>query len=155
MLTSVARAEAAPRQLGGHIGAALPVVTFGSQTTHIGADFVNVGVTPGITVKLDDHWRVDFEFIAFNKWKNGTTATTLVVDPGVVYAGKYLAGGLRVATEVGANRNIGVVPILVKPFALGKGISYFVELDLPLFFRDDGSQIKPSLTIQFQSGFAF
>jgi hypothetical protein len=27
---------------------------------------VQIGVTPGITVKLDDHWAIDFEFIGFS-----------------------------------------------------------------------------------------
>jgi hypothetical protein len=150
--------EGAPsRKLGGHLGFALPIATIASpENSVIGRDFVNVGITPGITVHLDEHWSVDFEFIAFNQWKNGTTATTFVVDPGVVYSFGSMAAGLRVATEVGAARNIGLVPILVKPFALGNGISYFLELDLPMFLRDNGqSEMKPSLTVLFQSGFGF
>jgi hypothetical protein len=131
-------------------------LTLGSgETALIGDDFVNVGITPGLTVKLDEHWSVDFEFIAFNQWKGGTTQTTFVVDPGVVYAFDGIAAGLRVATEVGAARNIGIVPILVKPFAIGEQLSYFLELDLPVFFRDDGNSMQPSLTVLFQSGFAF
>jgi hypothetical protein len=155
---SVARAEEPPptRTVGGHLGFALPILTVASpENSLIGRDFVNVGITPGITVHLDEHWSVDFEFIAFNKWKNGTTTTTFVVDPGVVYSFGSLAAGLRVATEVGAPRNIGLVPILVKPFALGNGVSYFVELDLPMFLRDNGDAMKPSLTVLFQSGFGF
>ena len=153
-----ARAEDAPvsRTVGGHVGAALPILTIASpDNTFIGQDFVTVGVTPGITVHLDEHWSVDFEFIAFNKWMNGTTLTTFVVDPGVVYSFGSVSAGLRVATEVGAPRNIALVPILVKPFALGKGISYFVELDLPMFLRDNGDAMKPSLTVLFQTGFGF
>jgi hypothetical protein len=154
----VARAEEAPvtRSVGGHLGFALPILTIASpENTLIGKDFVNVGITPGITVHLDEHWSVDFEFIAFNSWNSGTTTTTFVVDPGVVYSFGSLAAGLRVATEVGAPRNIGLVPIIVKPFALGKGVSYFVELDLPMFLRDNGDAMKPSLTVLFQSGFGF
>jgi hypothetical protein len=157
---SSARAEDEPapvtRSVGGHLGFALPVLTIASpENTVIGQDFVNVGITPGITVHLNEHWSIDFEFIAFNKWKGSTTATTFVVDPGVVYSFGSLAAGLRVATEVGAPRNIGIVPIIVKPFALGKGISYFLELDLPVFMRDNGSEMKPSLTVLFQSGIGF
>ena len=155
-----ARAEAEPegttRRLGGHLGFALPLLTIGSpENTFIGQDFVNVGITPGITVHLNDRWSVDFEFIAFNQWKNGTSATTFVVDPGVVYSFGPFSAGLRVATEVGAPRTIGLVPIIVKPFAIGKGLSYFVELDLPMFLRDNGSEMKPSLTMLFQSGLGF
>ncbi|MFT3922224.1 MAG: hypothetical protein QM778_06795 [Myxococcales bacterium] len=159
MAPASARAQEAPaptRSVGGHLGFALPILTVASpENTLIGRDFVTVGITPGITVHLDEHWSVDFEFIAFNKWKNGTTATTFIVDPGVVYSFGSLAAGLRVATEVGAARNIGLVPIIVKPFALGNGVSYFVELDLPMFLRDNGTEMKPSLTVLFQSGFGF
>ncbi len=148
--------EGATRRVGGHLGFALPVLTIGSpENTFIGQDFVNVGITPGITVRLNDRWSIDFEFIAFNQWKGGTTATTFVVDPGVVYSFGPLSAGLRVATEVGAPRNIGLVPIIVKPFALGKGLAYFIELDLPFFMRDNGSEMKPSLTVLFQSGLGF
>src|SRR5689334_13399000 len=100
MSPSGALAEDAPvtRTVGGHLGFALPILTIASSdTTVIGADFVNVGITPGITVHLDEHWSVDFEFIAFNKWKSGTSTTTFVVDPGVVYSFGSLAAGLRVA----------------------------------------------------------
>lgn len=142
-------------KVGGHLGLALPLLTIGSDLTVIGDDFVNVGVTPGITVKLNDRWAVDFEFIAFNAWKGGTTAATFVVDPGVVYAFDSVVAGLRVATEIGAARNIGLVPIIVKPFEIREGLSYFLELDLPLFLRDDGEDMKPSLTVLLQSGFAF
>lgn len=153
---SAAAQEAPPqRRVGGHLGFALPILTAGSDTTVIGRDFVNVGITPGITVKLDDHWSIDFEFIAFNQWNSGTQRTTFVVDPGVVYAFSHLSAGLRVATEVGAPRNIGLVPIVVKPFDLGNGLCWFLELDLPFFLRDDGSAMKPSVTVLFQSGIGF
>ena len=39
--------------------------------------------------------------------------------------------------------------------ALGNGVSSFVELDLPMFLRDNGDTMKPSLTVLFQSGFGF
>jgi hypothetical protein len=150
-----ADAPASGPRLGGHLGIALPIATIAQKTTVIGGDFVNQGITPGITLKLDDRWAVDFEFIAFNAWRSGHTTTTLVVDPGVVYRFDALSVGTRVATEVGAPRNVAIVPIFVKPFKISDVLAYFVELDLPLFFRDDGSQMKPSLTVQFQTGFGF
>lgn len=151
-----ADSETPKRRVGGHLGFALPILTLGSETTVIGQDFVNVGVTPGITVHLSDRWSVDFEFIAFNSWNSGTTKATFVVDPGVVYAFDAFSAGLRVATEIGADRNIGLVPIIVKGFDVGNGVSYFVELDLPLFLRDNGlGSMKPSMTVLFQSGFGF
>jgi len=56
--------------VGGHFGMALPIATFGTSTTVLGSDFVTLGLTPGITVHLDDDWAVDFEFIALNELKN-------------------------------------------------------------------------------------
>jgi hypothetical protein len=40
---------------------------------------------------------------------------TWVVDPGVVYATSCISGGLRIASEVGAKTNIGLVPIVLLP----------------------------------------
>src|SRR4051794_21681695 len=60
--------------IGGHLGLAVPIVTFGSKTTTIGSDFATIGITPGITVHLDEKWAVDFEFIAFNELKNTPAA---------------------------------------------------------------------------------
>lgn len=159
LATSSAQADssASTRRVGGHLGFALPILTLSKDpdTTLIGRDFINVGVTPGITVHLSDRWSVDFEFIAFNSWNSGTQKATFVVDPGVVYAFDHFSAGLRVATEIGAARNIGLVPIIVKGFDIGNGLSYFVELDLPVFMRDNGASMRPSLTVLFQSGIAF
>lgn len=143
--------------LGGHLGFALPIATFGSKTTAIGADFVTVGVTPGITVHLDERWAIDFEFIAFNELKNTPSSTTFVVDPGIIHKWDGFIAGLRVATQVGAPSNIGMVPIVVLPLKLNDKLSYFFELDLPLFLRDNPAigKAEASATILFQSGFGF
>src|SRR5262245_12117994 len=56
-------------RVGGHFGIALPLASFDNDgAAGIGANFVQVGVTPGITVKVSRHWAVDFEFIAFSRW---------------------------------------------------------------------------------------
>lgn len=147
--------EKYPR-IGGHVGGALPIVTLAKDSTVIGADFVTLGVTPGLTVHLDDKWSIDFEFIAFNEVKNTPANTTFVVDPGVVRNFGPVSAGLRVATQVGAPTNIGLVPIVVVPvIKLSKRISYFVEADLPLFLRDNGDAMRPSATLLLQSGFGF
>lgn len=158
MLLSLAfAAHAADTRVGGHVGLALPVLTVGEDTTVIGQDFVKLGITPGITVHLGDGWAVDFEFIAFNQFSDLPQTTTFVVDPGLVRKFKRFAVGGRVATEVGAATNVGLVPIVVVPAAkVGKGVKYFVELDLPLFLRADvDGNLDPSLTVLFQTGFAF
>ena len=134
----------------------------------IGHDFVQIGVTPGITVKLDKRWAVDFEFIGFSRWDlnpPGTpnkSHTIFVVDPGVVYNFGPVAGGLRLATQIGEGvpLNFGIVPIVVVPFAINKRLSYFLELDLPcLRPRRRGMRRRRatvgSMTILLQTGFAF
>lgn len=163
-------------RVGGHFGLALPIVAFdNSGTSAIGRDFVQVGVTPGITVKLSSCWAVDFEFIAFSRWDRnppGTpdkSHTILVVDPGVVYNFGRFAAGLRLAVQIGQDvpLNFGIVPIIVLPFKLTPKLSYFLELDLPVFVF--GQAATPatavaaatqdraigSLTILLQTGFAF
>jgi len=142
--------------VGGHLGVAVPIVTIGNpKTTVIGSDFVTLGITPGISVNLDEHWTIDFEFIALNQLKNTPAPTTFVVDPGVVRHFDGLAVGLRVATQVGALTNVGLVPILVVPFKVSSKLAYFVEGDIPLFLRDDGTKMQPSASFLFQTGVGF
>ncbi len=143
-------------RIGGHLGFAVPIVSFSSPTTVIGSDFVAIGLTPGITAKLSEHWSVDFEFIAVNEVKNTPAAVTWVVDPGVVYAAGAVSAGMRVATKVGASSNIGLVPILVLPvLKISETVGYYIEGDVPAFLYDGGTKVKASVGFQFQSGFSF
>ena len=152
-----ARAEepaSAPR-LGGHFGLALPLFALSESSTFIGRDFVTVGLTPGITFKFGEHWALDFEFIALTEVKTTPQATTFVVDPGVLYdLGPVVLGG-RVATQVGAATNVGLVPIVVVPIKLSDTFRYFVEADVPFFLRDRGTHVGASLGLQLQTGIAF
>ena len=143
--------------LGGHLGFALPIATFSTKSTVIGEDFVTAGITPGITVHLDERWAIDFEFIAFNELKNTPAATTFVVDPGILHKWDGFVAGVRVATQVGAPSNVGIVPIAVLPLKLNDKLVYFFELDLPLFLRDNPAigKAEASATVLFQSGFGF
>jgi hypothetical protein len=143
--------------LGGHLGFALPIATFSSKSTVIGEDFVTAGITPGLTVHLDDRWAIDFEFIAFNELKNTPAATTFIVDPGILRKWDGFVAGLRVATQVGAPTNVGLVPIAVLPLKINDKLVYFFELDLPLFLRDTPAidKAQASATVLFQSGFGF
>jgi hypothetical protein len=142
--------------VGGHLGMALPLVTLGNRRdTAIGADFVTVGLTPGITVHLDEKWAIDFEFIAFNELKNTPAPTTFVVDPGIIRKFEGFVLGLRVATQVGAPTNSALVPIVVVPFKIGQRAVYFLEMDVPLFVRDGGNKALFSATALFQTGIGF
>lgn len=154
--SSLPSVTAGPR-VGGHLGFALPLLTIADPVQGIGADFVKIGITPGVTFKLDDKWSIDFEFIAFNDLKDSGHVTTWIVDPGVIYAAGPVSAGLRIATEVAARTNIGLVPIVVLPVVkIGDKFTYYVEGDLPMFLRDGAPDgLKPSIGLQLQSGIAF
>lgn len=141
--------------MGGHLGVALPIVTFSTQTSTIGSDFVAVGLTPGITVHLDEDWAIDFEFIAFNEFKNTPSTAALIVDPGIMRKWAGFVTGLRVATQIGALTNVGLVPVFVLPIKLSERASYFIEVDVPLFSRDNGRKAVFSATGLLQTGIAF
>lgn len=149
-------------KVGGHFGTALPIVTFSDETTVIGSDFWAVGITPGITVKLDDRWMVDFEFIGFSRWekvKNGPDVahTVWVVDPGVLYNFGPVVAGVRTAMVIGAGQpfNFGIVPIVVLPFTVSEKLKYFLELDAPTFINTSPDKTRGSVGLLFQTGFAF
>lgn len=141
--------------IGGHLGMALPLLTLSTKTTSIGSDFVTVGLTPGITVHLDEQWAIDFEFVALNEFKSTPAATTFVVDPGIIRKWDGFVAGLRVATQVGAPTNGGLVPIFVLPFKISDHAVWFLEMDFPLFARDGGTKAVFSGTALFQTGVGF
>ena len=163
-------------QLGGHFGLAISIASFDNNgNSVIGRDYVQIGVTPGITLKLSAHWAIDFEFIGFSRWdlnppgRPDKSHTIFVVDPGVVYGFGPVAAGLRLAVQIGegVGLNFGLVPIVVVPFAVSKKVSYFLELDLPVFVTATAgvpataltqgveSRVIGSLTILSQTGFSF
>jgi hypothetical protein len=130
-------------------------------------------VTPGIALKLTEHWAIDFEFVAVGKWEFGSNGapdrsrTVIVVDPGVVYNFGRVATGLRLAVSVGDPMSYGLIPIVVVPFKVSRTLSYFLELDLPIFVTAiaaapatattaaTDSHAVGSVGFQFQTGFAF
>jgi hypothetical protein len=151
-------------RIGGHWGLAVPLVSFSDEdTTAIFADFLQLGIAPGITVKLNERWAIDFEFIAFSRWNfedDGTPAsvsTSVVVDPGVVYNFGPFAAGLRTAVQVGPGVpfNLGLVPIINKGFPINDRLKWFVELDLPVFVTGRPGDAGISVTPLVQTGMAF
>ena len=135
--------------VGGHFNLAVPIVTYGRTTKTIGSQYTKVGLAPGITYKLNDRWGFDFEFVAYNNFRNDG-ASSLVVDPGVIYNFGPVVGGLRAAVDVAGNRNWGVIPIVVKTIPVGL-VSLLLELDVPVFVHPTGTD----LSIQPQIGVAF
>jgi hypothetical protein len=163
--------------LGGHLGLAIPILSIAQKTTGIGSDFFTIGISAGVTTKLDEHWAFDFEFVAYNEFKATPSLTSFVFDPGVIYNfGSVVVGG-RVATKLGGGQitNVGVVPIIVAPFKISSRLSYFIEADVPIFFSDKESTttgtlpgmgvpptttttpggIQPSVGLQIQTGIGF
>lgn len=157
-------------RVGGHLGFALPIASFNNDgASVIGRDFVQVGITPGITLKLDEHWMIDFEFIGFGVWQidPDVSRTVVVVDPGVLYDFGPAVVGLRTAVTIGDPMNYALVPIVVLPFKIHPAVRYFIELDLPVGVTaiagtpavggvpGTDSRVLGSFTIQLQTGFGF
>jgi hypothetical protein len=139
-----------------HLGVVVPVVSLANTgPTVVGSDFATVGLAPGVTVDVDEHWAIDIELIAQNDFKNARSTTTLMVDPGVLRRFEGFSLGLRVATQVGGPPNVGLVPVALVPFRLFKQLSYFVGLGAPVFLRNDGTKMRPSVGLQFQTGVRF
>ncbi len=61
---------------------------------------------------------------------------SFMVDPGVVYHWGPFSTGLRVATQVGASANVGLIPLINKGVALPFGATWFVEAAFPTFVQD-------------------
>jgi hypothetical protein len=155
LVVAVAPASAlaqAPR-VGGHVGVATPLVTFPSEgdTTDIGDQFTLV-MPIGVTVKLNERLAVDFETQVHNPVDpDGTTA--LVVAPGLVYNFGAFAAGLRLASEIGADSNVGLIPILntgVAPVGAG---TWFVEAAFPAFIHSTEPDF--TFTVVVHTGIAF
>lgn len=152
-------------RLGGHVGLAVPIVKIATGgTTAIGADFLQLGIASGVTIKLDEHWAVDLEGVGYTTWQfadGGTSArasTSFVVDPGVIYGCGSFATGLRAGVQIGEGVpfNLGLIPLVnFGLFPLGK-LKWFAELDLPFFvLGEPGSSAAVSFSPQIQTGVSF
>ncbi|MCE9673897.1 hypothetical protein LY474_39490 [Myxococcus stipitatus] len=150
-------------KVGGHLALVVPLLNVTDEdTTVIFGDFIQAGIAPGVTLTFGK-WCIDFEFIAFSKWRfsdDGTPAsasTSLVVDPGIIYDLGAVSAGLRVAMAVGADQpfNFGLVPIVLKKFDLNDDLKWLVELDLPVFVTGRPGDGGFSFAPQVQVGIAF
>src|SRR5262249_36386340 len=70
------------RMVGGHVGAAVPVVSFHSvgKTTQTPSDQFTIAVPIGVSVHVSPSWVVDFEVIAASDVKP-LGSTVLTIDP--------------------------------------------------------------------------
>ncbi|HEY7370588.1 MAG TPA: hypothetical protein VIF57_00310 [Polyangia bacterium] len=141
------------RMVGGHVGAAMPVVSFHSegQTTRTPGDQLTIAVPIGVSVHVSPLWVVDFEVIAASDVKPWG-GTGLTIDPGVIYVGGPVALGLRTKFDVSAPANFGLIPLVHKGLVDVGEANWFVEAAFPITaMRDTGY----SLAAVFHTGFAF
>ena len=122
-----------PRMVGGHVGAAVPVVSLHSvgKTTMTPSDQLTIAVPIGVSVHVAPVWVVDFEVVVASDVKPWG-GTGLTIDPGVVYVGAPVALGLRTKFDVNAPANFGLIPLVHKGIVdLGEG-NWFVEAAFPI-----------------------
>src|SRR6266498_3207520 len=113
--TPTPQASTGPRLVGGHVGAAVPVVSFHSvgKTTQTPSDQFTIAVPIGVSVHVSLDWVVDFEVVVASDVKPWG-GTGLTIDPGVVYVGLPVALGLRTKFDVSAPANFGLIPLIHK-----------------------------------------
>lgn len=154
LLVAVAPAGALPPpRVGGHVGLATQLVTIPSDgdTIDIGDQF-NLIAPIGITVKLTDRFAIDFETQVVNPVEPSGT-TSFVVAPGAIYDVGPFALGLRVASEIGADANVGLIPLINRglvPVGAGR---WFVEAAFPSFVHAKSPDFTFSVVIHTGIGF--
>src|SRR6185436_19569535 len=102
-------------------------VTVSSEKTTTISDQFTLSYPIGIGFKLGEKTAIDFETVVHVPISPKGT-TSLTVDPGIVYDMGSFVVGLRVAWDIQANTNFGVIPLLHKGVAqIGGGANWFVE----------------------------
>ena len=144
--------------LGGHIGVAAPIAVVAHHSRVIFDDFVDLGLSSGVTARLDPCWAFDVELVVYDALKSKRGPSRLVVEPGVLRTWGTFSAGLRAAATVGepSLNNFGLVPVLNQRFKFcdHQPLGWFVELDLPVFVND-GANNRVSFNPQVQTGASF
>jgi len=151
--TPAPTAPSGPRMVGGHVGAAVPVVSFHSvgQTTKTPSDQLTIAVPIGVSVHVAPLWVVDFEVVVASNVKPWG-GTGLTIDPGVVYVGAPVALGLRAKFDVGAMANFGLIPLVHKGIVDVGEANWFIEAAFPITATREAGY---SLAAVAHTGFAF
>jgi hypothetical protein len=129
--------------VGGHIGLAVPFVSFNSKgkTTQSLSDSLTLAVPIGVSVHFSSDWTFDFETIVGNTVSGNAvgdnTSTGLTVDPGIVYTGGPVALGLRVKFDIKPAANIGLIPLVNYGLVHFDGGTWFIEAAFPTTLTDD------------------
>lgn len=139
------------RTIGGHVGVATPLVTLASKTRTI-ADTVTVLNPIGVSVKLNQNVVVDFEMVVATP-AHPTGSTGLVIDPGVVYNWGPFATGLRLAFELNANSNVGLIPLINMGLVDLGSATWFVEAAFPTFLSDGDDKLALNAVLHTGVGF--
>jgi hypothetical protein len=126
-------ATSGPRMVGGHVGAAVPVLSFHSvgKTTQTPSDQFTIAVPIGVSVHVAPLWVVDFEVVVASDVKPWG-GTGLTIDPGIIYVGEPVALGLRAKFDVSSNANIGLIPLIHKGLVDVGYANWFVEAAFPV-----------------------
>ena len=121
------------RMVGGHVGAAVPVVSFHSvgKTTQTPSDQFTIAVPIGVSVHVAPAWVVDFEVVAASDVKPWGT-THLTIDPGIIYVTDAVALGLRTKFDVSSDANFGLIPLVHKGIVDVGYANWFVEAAFPI-----------------------
>jgi hypothetical protein len=141
--------ETPPRKVGGHLGVAVPLVTVSDETTTVADAFVlahPIGIGFGIAERL----ALDFEMVVANPI-DPTGNTGLTVDPGLVYDAGPVALGLRVAFNIGAPANVGLIPLVNRGLVNLGSATWFVEAAFPTFY----SEHEVAFNVVAHTGFGF
>ncbi len=123
------------KDVGGHVGVAVPLVTVTDEETTTVDDQFTLATPIGIGVKIGPRLAVDFEVVVANPI-DPVGPTSLVVDPGIVYNWGGVATGLRVAFQIGQTANVGLIPLVNVGLVHLDGATWFVEAAFPTFYSE-------------------
>jgi len=146
LLTGFSISSQAQNSIGGHFGAVQPIITITEDDTNSGFDPYNLGFPIGITVRKNDKFAFDAEFVPFIKFADDASEVSeFIVHPGLLWGvGDKLTFGTRIAYELFSFR-YGITPLLNKGFTIGE-TNVFAEFVLPIRVgRDEGFAVTAGL----------
>ncbi len=150
----------AQNTVGGHFGVVQPIITIFDGDVNDHFDPYTIGFPLGITVRKNEKFAFDAEFVPFITRNKTEVAggddiisdnVTFLVHPGLLWGiGEKLTFGTRLAYEIGGGR-YGFTPILNKGFMIGD-TNVFAELVVPVRMGSDVG-LAVSGAIHFGVGF--
>jgi hypothetical protein len=149
---AIATPAGAQDRLGGHFGVVFPLVSRADGVTTTISDQFKVGFPTGITVKTDDRWAFDLEFVPVI---TRDRFLSLTLHPGIIRALPHsFAGGVRMAFDV-RESSWGFTPLLNRGFPVGR-VTYFLEAVVPIRFQQNaagGDQTSIGFGVHIGVGF--